>query len=105
MDTVTLHPPAGFSLRLLGPAQNPDSAADTFAAEDKESGFNGSQDEKVDGSSALDAALMDAWNDPEVAKAQSTDKASQALWQPTAQNRTLFRLSSALKLLSWPAMG
>jgi hypothetical protein len=48
---------------------------------------------------------MDAWNDPEVAKAQSTDKASQALWQPTAQNRTLFRLSSALKLLSWPAMG
>ena len=36
-DTVTLHPPAGFSLRLMSPAQNPGAASGTVSTPDPDS--------------------------------------------------------------------
>ena len=87
METVTLHPPAGFSLRLLSPARNPDHAAAAVSAEEEDSGLDGSQEGKANGSSASDAALLDGWDDPEMARAQSADKASHQVPPTQSQPR------------------
>ena len=78
MDTVKLHPPAGFSLRLRSPAEKPDAADIAVSAEEEDGGLSGSQHGQADGSSALQAALLEALDNPELAKPQSTDEASGA---------------------------
>ena len=76
-EEVKLHPPAGFSLRLLSPAAKPapDPGPVPPAPEDN-GGLSSSQTGEPDASSVADAALLDALDDPEMPKAHSTDQAS-----------------------------